>query len=46
MYRIAEEKAVFIEFNDEASMRNTLMNNPEELAFHWKNSEGEEVTRR
>lgn len=43
MYRIGEEKAVFIKYKDEAAMRYALMNNPEQLPFRYANGKTVEV---
>lgn len=43
MYRIAEEKSVFLKFKTEAGMRYAIMHNPEQLTFRYDNGKAVEV---
>src|SRR5450756_2303625 len=43
MYKIADEKCVFIKFNTEASVHYTLTHNPEQLTFHYDNGKTVQV---
>lgn len=43
MYRVSEEKSVFVKFNTEESMNYAVTHNPEQLSFHYANGKTVQV---